>query len=121
MYETSKDKQEEWIEKAFNLITKYEANLPAVLLLESMKPLFFYGGQFSRVLAGPFMLAFWEEGFGLIDTFENRKNIEKLIKKLEEQHQREGEKKDIEKAEKIKSGEKEEGWKKYFKFPFFEM
>lgn len=116
MYETPKEKQKEWIEKAFNIITKYEMNIPAVLALESMKPLFFYGGQMSRIVAGPFMLAFWKDGFGLIDTFENRKNIEKLIKKLEEQHQREREKKDRKKSEEIKSGEKEEGWKKYFKF-----
>jgi hypothetical protein len=116
MYETPKEKQEEWIEKAFNLITKYEMNIPAVLLLESMKPLYFYGGQMSRIVVGPFMHAFWKDGFGLIDTFENRKNIEKLIKKIEEQHQREREKKDREKADKIKIGEKEEGWKKYFKF-----
>jgi len=121
MYETPKDKQEEWIEKAFDLITKYQINLPAVLLLESMKPLFWVGGQMSRMVMGPFMYAFWKDGFGLIDTFGNRKNIEKLIKKIEEQHQREREKKDIEKAEKIKSGEKEEGWEKYFKFPFYQL
>jgi len=109
MYETPKDKQEEWIEKAFNLITKYEMDIPAVLFLESMRPLFFYGGQFSRILVGPFMLAFWKDGFSLIDTFENRKNVEKLIKKLEEKYQREREKKDRKKSDKIKSGEKEEG------------
>ena len=116
IWETPKDKQEEWIEKAFNLITKYEMDVPAVLFLESMKPLFWFGGQMSRIAVAPFMLAFWNDGFGLIHTFENRKNIEKLIKKIEEKNQREREEKDRKKAERIKSGVKEEGWKKYFKF-----
>jgi hypothetical protein len=118
IWETPKEKQEEWIEKTFNLITKYEMEVPAVMFLESMKSLFWVGGQMSRVAAGPFLLAFWQDGFGLMHTFENRKNVEKLIKKIEEKHQREREEKERQKAEKIKSGEiiEEKGWRKYLKF-----
>ena len=116
IWETPKEKQEEWIEKTFSLITRYDMDVPAVLLLESMKPLFWIGGQMSRVAAGPFMLAFWKEGFGLIHTFENRKNVEKLIKMLEAKNEKERAEKKRKKLERASKEPEKKGWRKYLKF-----
>jgi len=116
IWETPEEKQEEWIKKTFKMITKYDMDVPAVLLLESMKPLFWIGGQMSRVVAGPFMLAFWNEGFGLVHTFENRKNVEKLIKMIEAKNEKERAEKKRKKREQASKEPEKKGWKKYFKF-----
>lgn len=116
IWETPEDKQEEWIEKTFKIITQHEMDVPAVLFLESMKPLFWIGGQMSRVVAGPFMLAFWKDGFGLMHTFENRKNVEKLIKMLEAKNEKEREEKKRKKREQALKEPEKKGWRKYLKF-----
>ena len=116
IWETPEEKQDEWIEKAFKMITEYEMDVPAVLLLESMKPLFWIGGQMSRVAAGPFMLAFWKDGFGLVHTFENKKNVEKLIKMLEAKNEKEREEKKRKKLKQASNEPEKKGWRKYFRF-----
>ncbi len=38
---------------------------------------------------GPVFLAFWERGFDYIHTFEEMNNLEKLIRMIEEKHEKE--------------------------------
>ena len=59
----------------------------AILFLESSKPISKLGGSMSRVFVSPFLPIFGDEAdiFGqkMINLLENRKNIEKLIQKIE--------------------------------------
>lgn len=83
---------EEEVERVVNEVANYihikGLETVAILFLETSKPLAFIGGGMSRLFISPFLPVFGEEGdiFGqkMINIFENRKNIEKLILKIEE-------------------------------------
>ena len=90
--ETSEKKKEEIIQKTYNYIERLGMELPAILFFESVKPLLWVGGATARIFLGPFMLAFWDNGFVYIHTFEERQNVEKLIKMIENKHKKEREK-----------------------------
>lgn len=90
--ESSEKQKEEIIQKTYNYIERLGLELPAVLFFESVKPLLWVGGATARIFLGPFMLAFWDNGFVYINTFEERQNVEKLIKMIEDKQKKEGEK-----------------------------
>jgi hypothetical protein len=90
--EPSDIEKEEIIQKTYNFIERLGMELPAILFLESVKPLLWVGGATARIFLGPFMLAFWDNGFVYINTFEEMQNIEKLIKMIEDKHKKEREK-----------------------------
>jgi len=124
LWDRSKEKEDEFVKKAYELISKYEMELPAVLLLESIKPLVWVGGGLARIALSPFMMFFWKDGHALIDTFERRQNIEKLIKMIEDKHKEEEEAK---KKEESKEGDEtikdeapqkaaKKGWRRFFRF-----
>lgn len=96
---TSDERKGELIKKIYDIITQYDLDVPAVLLLETYKPLAQVGGALAQIMLGPVMLAFWEPGFDWIHTFEKMKNIERLIQMIEEKHEKE-------KAENIKNRKK---------------
>ncbi|MGD2200470.1 MAG: hypothetical protein PVJ38_02420 [Candidatus Bathyarchaeota archaeon] len=89
IWETPDEKKDEIIEKIFNLINRFDMMVPAVLVLETMKPLAWAGGALAHIFLSPFMLAFWSNGFSYIHTLQEPKNIEKLIKMIEDKHKRE--------------------------------
>lgn len=89
IWATDEEEQEAIIKKMFGWITKYEMDIPAVMLLESIKPLAQVGGALAQMAIGPVFLAFWEKGFDYIHTFEEMNNIEKLIRMIEEKHEEE--------------------------------
>ncbi len=90
--ESSEQQKNEIIQKTYNYIERLGLGLPAILFFESVKPLLWVGGATARIFAGPFMLAFWDDGFAYINTFEERQNVEKLIKMIENKHKKEREK-----------------------------
>jgi hypothetical protein len=102
IWKTPEEKKEELIEKISKLVTRYEMEVPAVLILESIKPLAWVGGAFAHMALGPFMLAFWEGGFDWIHTFEDMDNIENLIRRLEEKNKEEQEKKEKVQEKKVR-------------------
>jgi hypothetical protein len=67
---------------------QYGIETLAILTLESVKPLVYIGGEMSRLMISPFLPALGpnanELGENLINVFEERKNVEKLITTLEE-------------------------------------
>lgn len=122
-WDTSKEEEDELVKKAYEMISKYEMEVPAVLLLESIKPLAFVGGGLLRISLSPFMMLFWNKGQALIDTFEKRRNIEKLIKMLEGRYKDEeaGKEVELEGGEKAVSDgeppkEAKKGWRRFFRF-----
>ena len=68
-------------------IKKYGMEMAAIMALESLKPLAYVGGELTRLTLSPFfpMLGsnFDMWGEKVINVFEDRKNIDKLILLLE--------------------------------------
>ena len=86
--EVTPEEEEEMIRKAAKKIHKYGMEVPAILTLESVKPLVYIGGQMGRFFVSPFLPALGENigrsGEKLFTIFEKRENVEKLITLLEE-------------------------------------
>lgn len=87
--EVTPEDAEELIQRAADKIIEYKMETIAILTLESIKPWSFVGGELSRAALAPFMPALGE-GTGILSEkmlriFEDRGNIEKLIKLLEAQ------------------------------------
>lgn len=82
------EEEEELIKKAAELVHKYGMEVAAIMLLESVKPLVYIGGQMGRFFLFPFIPFFGEkvtEGSEKFFTvFEKRENVEKLLKLVEE-------------------------------------
>lgn len=115
---TPKD-EEEMIRKAAEKIHEYGMDLAAVLFLQSYKPLVYIGGQMGRFMIFPFFyvlggnIAQGAEKFFMI--FENRDNVEKLIKLLEKKSNE----KDSEKTRKREEADKvcqKRGWRRFLPF-----
>ena len=84
----SEEEEEEIIDEGANFIHVKGLETAAILFLESSKPLAHIGGGMSRLFVAPFLPIFGDEGdiFGnkMISLLEKRKNIEKLITRIEE-------------------------------------
>jgi hypothetical protein len=98
--EMTEEEVDEILDKAAEKINKYGMDTVAILALESVKPLAYVGGEMSRMMISPFLAALGPDtdklGEKLIYVFEDRRNLEKLIERLEEIER----KKDREKAKK---------------------
>jgi hypothetical protein len=86
--EMTEEEVDEIIRKAAEKIHQYGMETVAILTLESVKPLVYIGGEMSRLVFSPFLPALGQSanelGENLINVFEERKNVEKLITILEE-------------------------------------
>lgn len=86
--ELTEEEVDEIIRKTAEKIQQYGMETVAILTLESVKPLVYVGGEMSRLMISPFLPAFGsavnELGENLINVFEERRNVEKLIVILEE-------------------------------------
>lgn len=84
----SEEEEERLINELANYIHAKGLETAAILFLESSKPLSHIGAGMSRLFITPFLPIFGESGdiFGqkMINLLERRKNIEKLIVKIEE-------------------------------------
>ena len=76
------------IRKIAEKIHSYGMDVPAILTLESIKPLAFIGSQMSRLFLSPFLPILGDDisitGEKLMKLFEKRENVEKIITTLEE-------------------------------------
>jgi len=120
--------EEEMIRKAAKKIHDYGMDLPAVLFLQSFKPLAYAGGQLGRFMIFPFLFFIGGDisrsGEKFFSIFEQRDNVEKLIRLIEEKAKEEDAKKagegDMEKAregEQTKEGPpRKRGWRRFLPF-----
>jgi hypothetical protein len=99
--ELTEEEEDEIIRKTAEKIHQYGMETFAILTLESVKPLVYIGGEMSRLMISPFLPALGhnanELGENLINVFEERKNVEKLITILEKMARGEYDKKADEK------------------------
>lgn len=104
---------DEVIQDTAKKIAEYKMETIAILTLESLKPLSYVGGELTRVALAPLMPALGDN-LGLtsekmLQVFENRKNVESLIKILENNLKREEtERRRKKKEEKQKKQEEKE-------------
>ena len=79
--------------EAAKRMQKYGMEMAAIMTLESLKPLAYVGGELTRLTLSPFFpimgskVDIWGEK--LINVFEDRKNIDKLILLLEKMSEEE--------------------------------
>lgn len=127
--EITPEEEEELIIKTAEKIHAQGFDTAAILFLESTKPLAFIGGNMSRLFIGPFLPALGKQygltGEKLIDVFEKKKNVEKLICLIEEMAQEDEKRKKEERerkkslkksTEKDNTSDKRIGWRKYLPF-----
>lgn len=83
--ELSSERAEYLIEKLAQWIANHRLETPAIMFLESIKPLSFIGSQMWLMYGVPMLGIVVDEHqtseFGLL--FENRENVEALIKRIE--------------------------------------
>jgi hypothetical protein len=98
--ELTEEEVDEILRKTAEKIQQYGMETFAILTLESVKPLVYIGGEMSRLMISPFLPALGhnanELGENLINVFEERKNVEKLITILEKMARGEYDKKEDE-------------------------
>ena len=118
--ELTPEEVEEVIQDAYKKISEYKMETLSILTLESLKPWSYVGGELVRAALSPVMPALGEN-LGLtsekmLQVFEDRKNIERLIQLLEENLKKEEaerkQKREEAKRKKIEEKEREEAVKK---------
>ncbi len=124
--EITPEDEEETIKSAAEKIHKYGMEVAAILMLESVKPLTYIGGQMGRFFVSPFLPALGEKigqsGEKFFRVFEKRENVEKLITLLEELVKEEDKAKEESKKNKAAQETEAEGkapkksWRRYLPF-----
>ncbi len=109
--ELTPEEVDEVLQEVYFKITEYKMETLAILTLESIKPWAYVGGELVRAAMAPLMPALGES-LGLtsekmLQVFENRDNIERLIQLLEENLKKEEAERKL-KKEKEKKQKKEE-------------
>jgi len=82
---STEEEMDETIEKIADLIKQKKLETAAILVFESLKPLAQMGGPLSRIFVSPMLHIIGINTRHIINTFEEPKNIEKLLKILEKE------------------------------------
>ena len=86
--EVTPEEKEEIIRKIAEKMNSYGMNVPAVVFLESVKPITYISSQMGRFFIYPFLPVFGDEagltGEKLLQVFEKPENVEEIINHLEE-------------------------------------
>lgn len=118
------EEEEELILKIARQINKYNMNLPAMFVIETFKPLSYIGSQLGRFFISPYLIMLGDDlgmtGEKIIQLFENRDNVDKLITALDnlqiEEKQKEKERKAKEREAKAKEKSPKKGWRRFIPF-----
>lgn len=102
--ELTPEEDERMIDRISEEVVDRGLDAPAIMFLESVKPISFIGSQLGMAFVAPFLMVFWELGVDYIKFFEKRDNVEKLLRKIEEKsHTREEEKKNVKRQQELLS------------------
>ncbi|MCS7386210.1 MAG: hypothetical protein DRJ18_03355 [Candidatus Methanomethylicota archaeon] len=114
--EITPERKKELIEKIANEIVKRGLETPAIMFLETIKPLTWVGAELSIVYVLPFVKAYIQHPVvdDLVALFHDRDAVEALIKRIEElveiQKEKERAIKEAKKRAKAKEGKKKRRW-----------
>lgn len=127
--ELTPEEEEKILRKIAETIHKYRMDVVAILTIETMKPMTYFGAQMGRFLLSPYLPALGENagisGEKLFQILEKHDNSEKLIQMIEElveedeRQKREAKKaKELEKGADAEAGEtpKKKGWRRFLPF-----
>ena len=118
--ELTEEDEEKVIRKTAEIIHRFGMDAAAILMIESIKPLAYIGGQMGRFLISPFLPAISEDlgrkGDIFLRVFEKRENVEKLLNLLEEMAGEEGERRPLETSENDEKEHKKRGWRRLIPF-----
>ena len=78
------DKERALIEKVARTIVDREMEFFAIMLLETIKPIAWISGELGHFYLAAFLPLLDDKGYDFIDTFEQRNNIEVLIKRVKQ-------------------------------------
>lgn len=94
--EASPEETDRIIEKVAREVIEREMDLPATLLIGTLRPVSYIGGQLGRVFLAPFTPLFENLPYEYISVFEKNENLVRLINRISEL----GEEKETEKKNK---------------------
>ena len=98
---------EETVKKIVNLFAKYDLETTGILIFESVKPVFRLGAGLSRVFVAPWLHLVGINTRPVINTLEEPKNVEEILKLLEKSLEDKRQKKNQERSEEEKPEAKE--------------
>ena len=78
------DRERNLIEKVAKTIVNRDMEFFAIMLLETVKPVAWISGELSHFYLAAFLPLLDDKGYDFIDTFEQRNNIEALIKRVKQ-------------------------------------
>jgi len=120
--EVTPEDEDEMIGKIAQKIHESGLDLAAIFMIESVKPLSYIGTQMGRFFISPFLPIFGKNiginGEKILQIFEKRDNVDKLVKAVEEMERKNKELKNKAKKSKMAEDGKPErkGWKRFFPF-----
>jgi hypothetical protein len=95
------ERSEEMIEKIASFIVDKGMETPAIIALETTKPVAYIGSQMGLFMFSAFLPLIPQDwGFNLVALFRERGNIEKIIKRIEAKVEAAKEQEESEKAKK---------------------
>jgi hypothetical protein len=116
--EVTSEDEDEMIKKVAQMIHKYGLDVPAILMIETFKPLSFVGANLGRFFVSPFLPTFGNNlgvrGEKFFEIFEKRENVEKLIKAVEDLTEEAKRKEEAEKIKRRSAGTEEKENKKWW-------
>ncbi|RJS88792.1 hypothetical protein CW700_06710 [Candidatus Bathyarchaeota archaeon] len=77
------EKELELIEKIARWIVDKDLEGPAVMILQTIKPLSNIGGDLGLFYLAPFLPFLEDKGYRFLETFGKMENIERLIRRIE--------------------------------------
>jgi len=114
------EEEEELILKIAKQINKYGINIPAMFVIETFKPLSYIGSQMGRFFISPYLIMVGDElgmtGEKIIQLFENRDNVDKLITAIDNLQNEEKEKERKAKEREAKEKVPKKGWRRFIPF-----
>ena len=114
--EVTPEDEDEMIEKIAQKIHEHDLNLIAMFMIDTLKPLSFIGANMGRVFVSPLLPALGDNtrnsGVKLLQIFENKDNIDKLLNAVEKLDKEEKQRKKAEKAKNLegKSQDTQKKW-----------
>lgn len=76
--------EERLIDRVAKWIANQDLESPAIILIQTIKPISTIGGDLALFFLAPFLPMLEEKGYDFIETFQRRENLEKLIQRLEQ-------------------------------------
>lgn len=85
MPELTPDDEERIIKRITDAVMKRGLETVAIVTLETIKPVSYVGSQLSMAFVAPFLAIFGDLGIDYIAFFNKRENVERLLKRIEEE------------------------------------